>query len=240
RLHDLSLQSLWFDEAFSWRMTQFPWHEIASRAAEDNNPPLYFLLLKGWVSVFGDTVFSIRSLSAVLGVATILGAYGFAVEVSRGFPGKGLDKPDSPFGTGLLSAALLALSIYQIAHAREVRMYTLGSLLAVLSSWVLLIALRGTRSPFRTWSAYVLLALGLAYTHNYGLFTVAAQAGYALIFCLTRRDRPDWLPRLRRAAWAFAVLALAYVPWIPIVLRQQGQVAHRFWTTPLSLGSVCG
>ena len=38
----------------------------------------------------------------------------------------------------LLATTLVALSIFHIVHSREVRMYTLGSLLAVYSSWLLL------------------------------------------------------------------------------------------------------
>ena len=38
------------------------------------HPPLYFALLRGWTSCFGDSEWGLRSLSAVAGVLTIVGA----------------------------------------------------------------------------------------------------------------------------------------------------------------------
>src|SRR5262245_16564124 len=67
RGHDLSARSLWFDEAFCWRLTEFPIPEMIRRVGLDNHPPLYFLLLKGWTSVFGESTMALRSLSVLLG-----------------------------------------------------------------------------------------------------------------------------------------------------------------------------
>lgn len=80
RTYQLSARSLWFDEAFAWRLVQFPFAEMIQRIGQDNHPPLYFILLKGWAAVFGESAFALRSLSVVFGVLTILGAYLFAVE----------------------------------------------------------------------------------------------------------------------------------------------------------------
>ena len=56
RCHELNNRSLWFDEAFSWRIVGFPWNEIVHRIAADNHPPLHSPLLKGWMAVFGESV----------------------------------------------------------------------------------------------------------------------------------------------------------------------------------------
>src|SRR6266404_4863810 len=77
RLWQLSARSLWFDEAFTWRLTKFSFPEMLQRAARDNNPPLYFIPLWAWEAAFGDSVFALRSLSVIFSTLTIFGMYLF-------------------------------------------------------------------------------------------------------------------------------------------------------------------
>src|SRR5947207_15601582 len=55
------------DEAFSWRITQYPAGELARRTGEDANPPLYYLALKAWVAAGGDSLAWLRGLAALFG-----------------------------------------------------------------------------------------------------------------------------------------------------------------------------
>jgi mannosyltransferase len=75
RLQTASTRSIWFDEAWSWRMSRFPLAELIERTAADVHPPLYYLLLKAWTALFGDSPLAMRSMSALFGVLTILAAY---------------------------------------------------------------------------------------------------------------------------------------------------------------------
>ena len=83
RCYELSARSLWFDEAFTWRLTTFSWREMIEREARDNSPPLYFVFLKAWASVFGNSPAALRSLSVVFGAVTIVGMYLFILEALR-------------------------------------------------------------------------------------------------------------------------------------------------------------
>lgn len=126
RFHDLSERSLWFDEAFSWRMIQLPWSEIPAATANDTHPPLYYFLLKIWSGVFGDSLFALRSLSAILGIVTVLGVYLFAMEAYGTFCRDDREEAGNRAHLlALLAAALAAFSPFQITHARELRMYPL-------------------------------------------------------------------------------------------------------------------
>jgi mannosyltransferase len=242
RCYHLALPSLWHDEAFSWRLVQHTWSEIAPLTAQDFHPPLYYFILKGWVTLVGDSVVAMRSLSALFGIATVLAIFGFAREAYRKDTGQEAARPKMASELGLFAAALAGLSLLQVEHAREVRMYPLGSLLAVLSSWALLRALLKDTGSRLMWAAYAALACALAYTHNYGLFTVAAQALFALGFlvCEARRRRLALfrLSQFRWAAVALLGIALVYGPWLPTLLRQRSQAVTAFWTPPLSPSSV--
>lgn len=56
----LADRSVWFDEAYIWRMTFLSEEEILDILRYDYNPPLHFLVLKYWVSVFGDSPIGLR------------------------------------------------------------------------------------------------------------------------------------------------------------------------------------
>jgi mannosyltransferase len=244
RAYQLTARSLWFDEAFSWRMIQFPFMEMIQRIGRDNHPPLHFILLKGWAALFGDSALSLRLLSVLFGGSTILGVYLFAVEAF----GRDVRTGESNDvfrvrgrGIGLLAAALVAVSALQIRYSWEARMYALAAALAVFSSWALFRALRSP-SQLRRWLLYGLFALLLAYTHYYCLFTLAAQAVFLAAILLMRAD---WnLPHLVRnsACWHVLVVAAVvfagWLPWLPVFLRQREQVQTLFWSHPVNRWNV--
>ncbi len=244
RFYHLTDRSLWFDEAFSWRLVQFPLVELVRRVGQDNHPPLYFLLLKGWVSLLGDSVFALRSLSVLLGGLTIVGTYLVAAEAFGGALNLANDTGTERArgrGVGLLAATFVAVSVFQVRFAWEVRMYTLATALGAFASWALLRALRQP-GGLGWWVAYALLALLLAYTHYYGLFTVAAQAVFVAGFLLVRagwdlaalaRDRAS-----RHALLAAAILVAGWLPWMPTFLRQRAQVRDEFWTRDVKASDV--
>jgi mannosyltransferase len=124
RCRGLAERSLWFDEAFTWRLVSFSWTEMCERIPRDNSPPLYFLLLKAWMALLGDTPTALRSLSVVLGGATVCGTWLFVREAfGRSARGKEVT---------LLAAALVALSVFQVRYGWEARPYALGTALAAL------------------------------------------------------------------------------------------------------------
>ena len=242
RLND---RGLWFDEAFSWRLTTFDWGEMVRRAALDNNPPLYYLLLKLWTTCFGASRGAMRSLSALAGTAVCLATYLFVREAYRADGGRRFVPPDQARWTALVAAALVATSVLQIRWSWEARMYSLGALLAALSSWLLLRALHAPQAPSR-WLAYAASALAFAYTHTFALFSLLAQGLYALGYlsragCQTA-DRAAALVAGKRR-WAGPLLAAvavaaAYAPWLTVLSAQHEQVRQSFWIGPLTRASV--
>lgn len=228
RSYQITARSLWFDEAFSWRLVSFPVTEMIARAIQDVHPPLYYFLLKGYATVFGNSLLSLRSFSVVFAGITIAAGYLFAAYAFR-----------SRFA-GLLAAAFVAVSGWQIAFAWEARMYTLGTALAFLSSWALL---KGVRRPaWGIWIIYAVLATAFAYTHYFAFFTLAAHAvfvaGYILVKTRARvGEILGW--RLTWQALAAALLFIAlYAPWIPVFLRQNMQVQSSYWVPEVTAWSI--
>lgn len=240
RWHQLTARSIWFDEAFTWRMIQYSLGEMLRRIALDNSPPLYFILLKYWSACFGDSLLALRSLSVVLGCVAILAMFLFvsAATTSPLFGGPGRRGGDGR-GTeaGLFAAVLMAISAFQIRWAWDARPYALGTALALLSSWALVRALGAERATRRWWCAYAGLTILFAYTHYFALFAIVAQ-GAVVVYVLVH-DTPGpgqnhvrWA-RVWGSAMALSLLVLCWLPWVPVFLRQMSQVRSDFWIHPI-------
>lgn len=230
RSFELTARSLWFDEAFSWRLIQFPWNEMIARDAADVHPPLYYVLLKSWSIVFGTSLLSLRGFSVAAGAGTLLALYLFTASAFRSR------------AAGVLAAALYAVAGYQIQFAWEARMYTLGTLLALLSSWVLIRAVRADKSSLKWWLAYGLFAAAFGYVHYYALFTLAAQALFIAGHILWQtRFRLGEILQWRLPWYALLSAGVALVlwsPWIGTFIRQNQQVQQSYWIPPLNRWSV--
>jgi uncharacterized membrane protein len=186
-----------------------------SRHNPDVHPPLYFVLTRLWLELWGGAgALAIRRLSSVVGVLGIVGAAWLALEAS------------GRRRAALLAAAILAVSPLQVVYSQEARMYSLLALLTLASSAMLLRFLRlGEPRQARLYAA--LVGLG-SLTH--GLFAVVA-IGHALsLGVLRRRIVPS---RARHAFFACAAGLACGVPWtlIGYIRERQGRM-HWLLTQP--------
>src|ERR1700745_3820400 len=92
-------------------------------------PPLYYWLLRVWGYVFGQGLLSLRGFSILFGVLTIWAGYLF---VKAAFKNEKL---------AIVAPFFLAINPFQIQYSLEARMYTLGTFLVMLSSYLLVKAL---------------------------------------------------------------------------------------------------
>lgn len=206
RFHRLAAQSFWNDEGNSARLSERSPRLIVEGTAGDIHPPLYYLLLRGWRALAGDSEFGLRALSAYAGILLIPLTSAVAHAL---FP----RRPRLPWLAGLLAA----LSPPLIYYSQEARMYELLACAGIGSTWLLLHLDR--RWPRRRRDAaraipYILsLAAGL-YTHYFFPIILPLHA----VWLLARRG---W-----RRLWTWGLMAAAalllYLPWVPIFLRQLG------------------
>src|SRR5690606_18139552 len=71
RFHLLGAQSFWNDEGNSARLSERSIPAIIEGTASDIHPPLYYLALRGWRELLGESEFGLRALSAFAGVVTV-------------------------------------------------------------------------------------------------------------------------------------------------------------------------
>ncbi len=233
RFQGLDAREISMDEAFSWRMTRFPTGEMLRRLADDVHPPLYYLLLKPWTRVAGDSLTSMRGLSALLGLMTVAAVYPFVLVASRVRATEPVALRGAAEWAGLAAAGLVASSPFHVAYSRSIRMYSLGTLLAALSSFSLLLALQGGPRSRRRWVGYSLITALSLYCHYYLIFTFLAQMLAAVAFSLLTRGRGG-ARVLPGALLAGLVATLAYAPWAPIQFRQARDVWAGYWIPTLT------
>lgn len=194
RVYRLSAQDLWGDEAFSISLSQMSIDRVVAGGA-DTHPPLYPVLLFGWLRLFGSTIFASRLLSAFIGVLVVPLLYAFGKRIASK-------------RVAWFAAILASVSPLFIYYSQETRMYELVALLALASTYL---AYEAISSPKRRalW-LYFLTALLAIYTHYSAFYVIAAQDLFAII--ALRRHRPDLL----RWAAVQVALAIAYIPWFVV------------------------
>ena len=246
RVYRLAAQSLWYDEAVSWYLTQMSLPQLTTWTANDIQPPLYYYLLWFWVRLAGTSEYALRFPSVLFATLTLPLLWRLARQL---------------FGTlGAWLALLLAfLSPFHVYYAQEARMYTLLTLLGLMSSslWLQLIEAlhRGVSAPASrniVWIAigYAITMVAALYTHYFAVFLLVAHwASWGWIIvrhALHHVTSPDG--KARGALWSFlgrfrfiliplAVILLLYIPWLPFLLGRYVQDAS-YWPGTLSVAEM--
>ncbi|MBD2091002.1 glycosyltransferase family 39 protein [Microcoleus sp. FACHB-1515] len=187
---------------------------------DPQHPPLYYVMVRGWVDLWGRSTSSIvRSFSALTSLLVLPAMYWLAhelfvqIEAGRQYLGSAKRSHADPKVRQTacwFTVALVAVSPYHLLYAQEAREYALWALLTAISSALLLRSLRlRSRS---SWIAYsISLILGL-YTY---LLMILVAIGHGIYVLLRER-------RLSRSLIAFGsaivLSVLAFAPWLWLVV----------------------
>ena len=197
RFYGFTTSAVWCDEGSSLMLSDYPLAGIWLHASHDVHPPLYFMLLHGWMALFGDSLVSIRALSVLPGIATVL-------------LGMWLVRLIATQRAALLAGLLLALLPTAVRYSQEVRMYSLMGLWLIAATIALVYWVKAP-DKHRYAVIYTVLMAVAFYTHYFTAFCVIAHWLYLL---LSGRST-GWL--IKRPAWWLANVAivLLFLPWLP-------------------------
>ncbi|QDU05394.1 hypothetical protein V6x_51310 [Gimesia chilikensis] len=230
----LNQVSYWFDESFTLKMVEFPLLDMMERNMhDDDNPPLYYLTLKLWVSLFGNYLTAPRILSALCSMTTVAGTY-FLVKEAYQTSSDSRPKPDSRYAA-LLAAVLVSLSPLQISWAQQVRMYAMAPTFAVWSSYFLFRAMFRKNSGKGSWILFTLLSVLQAYTHYFGLFIAIAQYGFALGYVGYQRLNPrEKKVSLQTVLISGITFYFLFLPWLLVFLEHRERVDVKMPTADIT------
>jgi len=189
RLHRIGAEELWLDEAFSF-------HDVTAAGWLDalrfkDVPPLYPLLLRGWMGLAGDSEFALRLLSALLGTLFVAASI---------WAGREIFEPR----IGLWSGVWAAVSPMHIYYSQEARPYALLTALLVVTYILLWRALRvGT---YARWALVSVAVAAVLYSHYLAILALLPTA-FMLSVSPTRE-------RVRRYVAAVVLGMLLFLPWV--------------------------
>ena len=184
----------WGDECFSINLVQKTVDEVVSLTAADVHPPLYYLWLKAFTSVFPGAYH--QASVAVFVVATVIVLTWFR----RRFGAK----------AALLMLTLCSLTYTGARYAVEVRMYGMAAMWELVAFLALYDVLRTGR-----WRYYIVMAaasVAAAYTHYYALLAVSLLWLYLIIHTIATR-KGQW-----RVAICAASAVVVFLPWVRTLL----------------------
>ena len=121
RAYHLDFQSFWSDEGISIiRSNQLLGQMWQSMPVE--HVPGYFLLLHGWMKLSGQADYGLRFLSLLPSVWAVALVYRLGIDLGSR-------------RAGLIAAALIDTSAFQVWYAQEARMYSWLLAIGLLSTW---------------------------------------------------------------------------------------------------------
>lgn len=224
RLLGLSINGYWLDELATvvhFANPEVPFERLLTEVLPtDNSPPLYYLTLYVWSSLFGQSEQATRSLSVVFGVAAV-----FSPFVLRG--------PAASLRRTLLLSALIACSYAAIFYSQEARAYSLLILLSALATFTFvnidsaLARSEGIAKSDLLW--LLVFSVLLAYTHYFGFLLFCALYSILGARALLVRNFPVVLKLISHGV----VVVLLLVPWILLVLYKQEDFISAFRNDPL-------
>jgi uncharacterized membrane protein len=201
---------------------------VRSLAIDDSqHPPLYYVLVRQWATLFGPSVTAVRSLSALCSLLVFPSVYWLCQELFRVEPQTAPQKQSTQLISGL-AIALLALSPFQILYAQEAREYSLWAAFILLSGAALLRAVR--IKTLGAWALFtVLLTLGL-YTQPMMVLVAIAFGLYLLIVERCRLNRVTL-----SGGVAIALALLAFSPWLNIIAESWSKTGANWTAVPIPL-----
>jgi len=200
----VTASALWLDEAQTVAIARLPLGQLSEGLRHDGAPPLFYVLLHGWMSVFGDGNLSVRFLPGVFAVA----ALPLAWLAGRRLGGRTV---------AWAAVTLLAASPFAVRYATETRMYSLVVLL-VLVGYLALMELLERPASRRAAVGVGAVTAALLLTHYWSLYLLGVT-GTILVALAVRGPSPA-RAGARRGLVAMAVGSLAFAPWLPSFLFQ--------------------
>ncbi|MCC6490437.1 MAG: glycosyltransferase family 39 protein [Candidatus Hydrogenedentes bacterium] len=169
RVYRIQTEAMWYDEISSYAHLDAPsLREFLTRERVNDAAmlPLYFTVEYFWANAFGGSVLTVRALSLICGMATLVMLYLLGRHVHGHTAGL----------VAVLCAAFSKLLIYQ---SQEIRVYALTMLLALVSCYAFLRALESGKRPW--WALYLTANALILVTHLFAVLLVAAQGIYLLL-----------------------------------------------------------
>lgn len=203
----------WFDEANTIYYISQSFSRMIEFIKLDFSPPLYLLVLKSWVSIFGNSEIATGTLSLIFSLLTLPLVY---------LLGKKLYNKK----VGIIAAAIFWSSPLLIFQSTNTRMYSLVVFLATLSCLFLFNIFQ--KLGWLNFLGYIFISVLGLYTHTTYAFFILAQVVAWFIFSKMFTQKNFY----RNWILTYLAIGVGYLPWLPTFLKQltQSNNGYLYWT----------
>jgi len=183
----------------------------------DVHPSGYYLVMHGWIGIFGDSPVSLRLPSLIFGIASFFMLY-FIINYKMKF------KEDS-VGFFKIFGSLFVMASIIIYYSTEARMYMMGLFFCLLSFYSMMKFFDGNKK----WMLpFILSTAILPYIHYYTAFFIMGELMYTFLFF--RKKLKCWL--------MWPIIFLLQVPVFIYFFMQLGRISSQGWFQTTGFESI--
>jgi 4-amino-4-deoxy-L-arabinose transferase-like glycosyltransferase len=223
RLMGIIYRPIWYDEAIAILLAEKgpsamllgTLSQDAGGAAANVHPLAYHTALWVWMMVFGQDLFSVRMLSILFGIGTVMLAY---------FLMRAMFNPR----LALLGALGVALSPFLVHYSQEIRMYSLLAFFLVAATYVFWQGLHTNQR--RWWIIFAFCAALAQYTQNLAVF-------YLIPLALTPVFLRRW-DKVIMTIFAGVGALVLYLPWLVQLPAQFAKIQNAYWVEQPGMRNV--
>ena len=212
------------DEYFTLSLINFNVGDLISITAADVHPPLYYLILKFAMNVFGlfgispHNLFAVRLVSIIPYVIIMIISY---VKIRKEY--------------GWLTAGLFMLSLGVMSE------FFLYFLIARMYSWAILFLLVAfiytkeifTKGNLKYWMIVTIASVLAAYTHYFAAISAVCLYLIIIYYVLTKNRS-----QIKNLCISIVTGVLLYSYWISTLLNQLNAIHQGFWVPRITIKSL--
>lgn len=217
-------KSIWVDEVFSLKLVSHNWAQMIKEAKMDVHPPLYYFILKMFISIFKNLGFN----TVFIGKLTSFAPYflmltWLACKVAK--------------KNGITTASLFCFCLIGmpnlLIYSIEIRGYS-WAMFFVTAAFIYAGDVITEEKGKKAWILFTFFGVLAAYTHYFSCIAVAIVYLGLLIF--KKLDR-DFLCKWFMSVFVSCIL---YIPWVFVFFRQFGKVLGEYWIGKITVNSIYG
>lgn len=210
-------QNIWTDEAYTIQLIrENSFTGIITGTANDVHPPLYYLMLKIFINVFGDSI----PVYKLFSICPLILCFVLAGTKIRKYWGE---------QTSLLFVFFINAIPCLLEYVIQIRMYS-WALLWV--TWAAVSAYGVYRERGISNQLQLTMATLLAcYTHNYAMISCVIIYGILAVTLL--RKPKQWLI-------SGVIVAVCYIPWLLVLYQQTMNRIGNYWIDPVTGKEIVG
>lgn len=212
RFTGLQQVPFWDDELYSLIKASNPQLPFSATLVDPGNPPLYYVLLRFWLSVFGFNEFAARMFSVFLGTLAILAAY-FGVK-------KFSDKKAAVF-----AALITAFCGFLTGQSQEIRSYILEILLVPICISTFLQFAQNPHSKKLMLFTAIPCAM-LVNTHYYGAILVFVFGLYFITKIIVNKKFS--IKNIKPFLFFNLIVALSFMPYFLVTSMNKAIIDEQF------------